>query len=481
MKHLVKTGFLIGLVLLKLPSTAQHYQAVHGSNLSGSLGMLNNPASSVTSPLPWDVTVFGIQLKQSTNFIYLERYSPTGKDKTLSAFMTNGELKRNWNSQLNLNILNARIRINPRNAIGFGANIRGAAYGKSSTYDFRDSLSSVNSFLSLNRNNQPLSAFFRTSTWAEAFVNYSRNLIDNKTLSWNAGLNLKVNRGFFGMFAAVTNGQFRPTTQNPAIYQLTDGELNYSYSGNTDTWDQGQSFARNFKTYMGNSEGGFSLDLGTEWLIKDPEQRELFTENPLYDYKWKIGISLLDLGYAQYKHGRLSAYTAGIRSNISGTTLANKFDTSIIDLASFNDSLRTVVNTFNPYIRKFSIAHPTRLVLNIDRNISDPFYLNAELSLPLNLLSSAVTVSMRAITTLTLTPRWETRHTGVYLPMNFTGAGDFWVGTAVKTGPLLIGIHNLLPFFKKAPYPNGGGYLALVISPSEQLKKEKAKNIKCPD
>jgi len=82
---------------------------------------------------------------------------------------------------------------------------------------------------------------------------------------------------------------------------------------------------------------------------------------------------------------------------------------------------------------------------------------------------------------LTLTPRMEEERYGIYMPMTINGDGQFWLGTAIRTGPLLFGIHNIIPFFQKTPYPNGGGYLAYIISPSEKLRKSKRKDVKCPD
>jgi len=84
---LVLLAFCLG------PSFGQHYQAVHGSNYAGSLGVMNNPASALSSPLPWDITLLGLQLKNSTNFFYIEKYNPSGKRSSI------GGLDPEWRVQ----------------------------------------------------------------------------------------------------------------------------------------------------------------------------------------------------------------------------------------------------------------------------------------------------------------------------------------------------------------------------------------------
>ena len=51
---------------------------------------------------------------------------------------------------------------------------------------------------------------------------------------------------------------------------------------------------------------------------------------------------------------------------------------------------------------------------------------------------------------ITITPRWETKKLGAYLPIQFNNQNQFWMGAALKAGPLLIGVHNLANLFSKS-------------------------------
>ena len=474
-----RISILVVLAFGLNPSFGQQYQAVHGSNFAGSLGIMNNPASALSSPLPWDITLLGLQLKNSTNFFYIEKYDPSGKDPQLAAWIQNGEYKRRLNTQFNMNLLNTRIRTSNRSAISFGMNIRSASLGGSSTYNFIDTILLPNTFLKVNMNNQPLDAFVRSSTWAEAYGSLALNLADKKHFIWNAGATIKSNMGLAGIHASITNGQFkeyvRPVNN---LYEVTTAELNYGYSANLDFWDPAASTKSNLKRYRSQSIGGTSVDLGMEWIIKDQRNIELFNNKSQYNYTWKFGLSMLDLGYANYKYGLESVKTSGVKPNINGIALARKFDSTITGLDVLNDSIQTAVGQFTTLAGEFRMSHPTRIVFNVDRQITDLIYINAELSIPIQARTGA-NMQTQDLNLLTITPRRETQKYGVYLPLSMTRDGSFWIGAAVKAGPVLFGFHRV-PIGTKTSYQNGGAYLAYTISPSEKLRKPKAKIIECP-
>ena len=481
MKFTHKLAVILVVLTLYLKSSfGQQYQAVHGSNYAGSLGVMNNPASALSSPLPWDITLLGPQLKNSTNFFYLEKYDPSGKNPQLAAWIQNGEYKRRLNTHFNMNLLNARIRTSNRSAISFGMNIRSASLGGSSTYNFIDTILEPNTFLKVNMNNQPLDAFVRSSTWAEAYGSLAFNLADKKYFIWNVGATVKANTGFAGVHAAVNNGQFKEYIRPPyAVYEVTTVDLNYGYSANLDFWDPAASTKSNLKRYYNQSRGGGSIDMGMEWIIKDQRNIELFNDRSQYDYTWKFGLSLLDLGYANYKHGLESAITSGVKPNVNGIALARKFDSTITGFDVLNDSIQTAVGQFSALTGEFRMSHPTRMVLNVDRQITDLIYINAELSIPFQALPAATYLQTKDLNFLTISARRETQKYGVYLPLSLTRDGSFWIGAAVKVGPVLFGFHRV-PIGTKTSYQNGGAYLAYTISPSEKLRKPKGKNVKCP-
>jgi hypothetical protein len=81
---------------------------------------------------------------------------------------------------------------------------------------------------------------------------------------------------------------------------------------------------------------------------------------------------------------------------------------------------------------------------------------------------------------ITVTPRWETRRLGAYLPVQYNAAGKFWIGGAFKAGPLLLGVHNWANVFSKKKMQNGGGYIALVVRAWRDTRNKTDRRLNCP-
>jgi hypothetical protein len=66
--------------------------------------------------------------------------------------------------------------------------------------------------------------------------------------------------------------------------------------------------------------------------------------------------------------------------------------------------------------------------------------------------------------------------------MHFNTKEQFWLGGAIKAGPLLLGVHNWANLFSKNKMQNGGAYLALVIRPgaSSSSSARTDKRLNCP-
>lgn len=448
--------------------------------MAGSIGLLNNPSSVLSSPDPWDVTVLGFQTRNLMNLLYVGKYNSAGVKEKLSVFFNSGEFKRNLNNNLNVNILNTRVRLRKRLAAGVGLNIRSITSLKSSRLNIQDTFPSIDSFFVSNFYNQPMGVSLISSTWSESYANISYNVIENKNLFWNVGASLKVTKGLVGFVTQLDNAQFSRVIPDFPFHNFTDVNLEYFYSRNIDVWSGPGSPFSKFRNHLKKSERGATIDIGMEWIIKDKRKIFLFENNPQYNYTWKIGLSVLDFGFAQYKNGMYSMNATGISPNINAVSLNKKFNGDISTFKNFNDTIKTLFSQSSPLIKKIRIAPPARFVVNIDRIINQFFAINADLNMPVNILPSKKFYNLSMMPSLTLTPRVELRKYGAYFPVTLNGNGNFWMGLAVRTGPILLGLHNVQPFVSRSPFINGGGYISYILSPSNKVKKEKTKDIDCP-
>lgn len=468
--------------LLPVFLSAQHYTAVNGSSYTGSLSVHNNPASIVNVPLKWDLTLFGVQDKHYTNIVDVYKYSLLSNPAKSEYLVREGNFSRYGAMNANLNLLNGRIALDKRSGIAFGINVRSYTDALSTDYNYVDSIARFGEFLALNENNQGMTASMVSSSWAELYFSYGRTLYENDFLRLNGGLTLKANRGLAGIFANLDNGRFQriPST-NPTQYLVTNAELRWGYSSNFDRINDGQASGKKMGNFFTFTETGASADLGLELLIKPAAPEIPETEESYFDYDWKIGLSFLDLGYAQYHFGKYSTAVSSIQNGVTDLRLDQSLDSTTQSLRVLKDSISALYQFFGTYEGKYRINHPARMVVNVDRFITDAFFINAELSFDLSKLPIRGNIRVRDINRLTITPRWETKRKGFYLPVYINDRSQFWVGGAFRLGPVLFGVHNWSNIFSKNKMTRGGGYLAIVLRPRDITGSRPARRLGCPE
>ena len=475
------TGMLLGL-LFSINTRAQDYHAIEGSPLAGSLGVANNPASILMAPYPWDITVLSFQLKTATNAITFHNLSLLHPGGTSQYSWDGGNKKRYMDYNFNLHLLNIRLALNKKVALAGGLNLRSYAAVRTGTANYSDSLQDMNQFFNVNENTT-YNIQGASSSWIEGFLTYSRTLWDNEVSRLNGGITLKVMRGISGAFAQLNGASVLRSVSGPqTIYLLNAGNARYGYSSNYDRWINGRSTTQNLSSFLGKTRNGAALDLGAEYLIKTQAVTNYSNEAAAYyDYEWKIGVSLLDIGRNTYSFGSQSRAASSPKSNVSDSVLNAKFDNPG-SLAGFNDSLKTIVNNISQTTGVFNVWNPTRLVINVDRPLPNNFAVNANLSLNLSRSNSGKgkTFFVSEMNLLNLTPRWETKRWGLYMPLQVTTDGKFWIGGAAKAGPLLFGVHNWTNVFLKNKIQNGGFYMALIIRPGHGFGEKEDKRYDCP-
>ncbi len=460
---------------------AQNYQALHGSDYAGSIAVGYNPSSILSSPLPWDVTLLGFQTKNYSNLYYIYKPVNAATGTPYATWFNNGEYERKIFNSSNLNLFNTRIKINRKLAISFGANIRSVTNAITSKYNYIDTITSSNSFLGVNFNNQPFKAKLLSSTWTELFGTLAKTVFESKETKLNLGVTMKVNRGISGIVFDEYDGRIdRVAFSSPPSYYFTQAELTYAYPHVLETWDPNSPLSSNLKNGFKQTDTGGSLDIGFEYMVKDPRNYFQFDETPNDDYIWKFSVSLMDLGFAQYRYGIQSAKTSGISPNAYGVKFENKFDASIQSMQTLTDTLKTMVNTFSKLSGRYQIYLPSRLVVNIDRKLTDYIFVNAEMSLNAASILYPGKYTLHEMNLFSITPRIENRNFGFYVPVSINHYGQTWMGAAIKAGPLLMGLHHMNLISAKRNLQNGGGYIALVISPYQVVKRVKSRGVKCP-
>jgi len=473
-------GVLIGLICT-LEGNAQDYQAVKGSSYAGALTVSDNPASILSTPYPWDITIFSANLKNTTNAVTFNHLSYLHHQDTLAYNWTNGDLKRRYAAvNFNVHLLNFRIDLGRKQAISFGANLRGYAGANTGKFNYNDTLLNMNQFFNINQNTN-FNGELVSSTWLELYGTYSKTLWDDDKGRLNAGITLKAQRGISGVYAQLNGGSVTRSIYQDSftVYTVAQGNAKYGYSQNYDTWNTNRSTGTNLHDFLSHTRGGASFDIGFEYLVKPQYVETWSSPGDYYDYTWKFGASLLDVGENIYVYGSQSRSVSSPNANATDVQLNYKFDNTGT-LAQFNDSLSTIVNRISPIRGRFHIYNPARFNFNVDHKLPEHFAVDADLTLNLGGSNKSTRLFTKDLTLFAITPRWETEWLGGYLPIEVTTDGRVWIGGAFKAGPLLVGVHNWADIFSKDKVQNGGFYLALVIHPVKGWKIREKKEYTCP-
>ena len=448
-------NYLCVLFLLVFNSLlGQNYHAINGSSFAGSLGASSNPASIVDAPDAWDITPLAIQLQHSTNAFIIKNYSLLSSAKKAQVVMQNETKKRFLFANQDIRLLNTRISLNEKSAIAFGVNIRNYIYALNSKSNWQDTISALANFMKINIGNLPLSGEFAGSAWSEVYGTYARTIIDDGKRSLNAGITLKLNKALAGGYANASELSYSPVA-NGNGYLLNKGNLQYGYSSN---------FDNNRRALLKNLYSGITADVGIEYLSFPDESLEESSDD-IYDTK--IGIAIMDIGSNKYRYGENSRLASAGKEGVTDSIIENRFS-GVSTPDDFNDTLAGIANIIRSPTGNFFIYEPTRLVINVDKHVAQNFFVNAEITLPLISLVSKNTLFIKDINLLALTPRWETKSLGAYLPILFNSKNQLWLGGAFKAGPVLFGIHNLGNLFLKNKTQTGGLYLAFTVRPGKK-------------
>lgn len=440
-------------ILLGASLRAQGYQAVHGSPFTGATAIFNNPAASITSAYKWDVTLFSVQAKVSTNAAYLNNF--TLGNQSNAELTIDDQYHTRWvHNNMDASLFNIQYKINNTRAVSAGLRVRSYTHSKAAPFWYSDTTSTLKSFLIQNANTPFLDAFATSSSWLEGDLNYSQVLFENSSSRLSGGITLQIMKGLSGSYARLSKLSYLMSKfTNDTSFSFTNGNLGAAYSANLG--------ASGGKDYLDKTLGGLGLSLGMEYMIYNSENA---SGNNNINYDWKIGLSVMDIGANKFIPGAGSGTYNNPQLSVNDNDVDRKFS-GAGSVRQLSDSLRTIFQGGEDLTDNFSINNPTRLIINVDRNFGNNFFVNADLSLNFYSSVSYKSYNTRELNLLTVTPRWETTALGAYLPIQYNTQGQLWFGAALKLGPLTMGVHDLGILFKKDPYLNGGAYLMFAIHP----------------
>ncbi len=176
---------------------------------------------------------------------------------------------------------------------------------------------------------------------------------------------------------------------------------------------------------------GLGFDLGFRYtFFKTKEEKQ---ENK---YLFDVGLSFLDFGSVKYQPSQASS-----NYNFQNTPLLLQNIANSQSIAQLLDTIRGIEPDFSIAAESYRVNLPLRLALYGDWNVYDKFYLNIGSTFWLREFSNAPLLN--DFYEVSITPRWQNKKMGFYLPMTIRKGIKNVAGFAFNYRTFSIGSGNL--------------------------------------
>ncbi len=459
-KHLLS---IFSILIFTTYARSQDMLGLSTGNYTGVTGMNLNPASIVDSRLKFDLNLIGVSTYFSNNYLSVKRtalldgsfFRDKYKDWSMVQrdLLEENTLKANEKVNLRLNTrviapISFMLSAGKRSAIALSINNRTGMYVDNINQDFaRLAYRSFddNSFYGRTMNMNGISS--NTLNWLDVGLTYGTVLIDQGNHFLKGAFTAKYIGGIAsGYFQA---DELSMSFTNSQDVNVTTPHMQYGH-GNKLSLDMYKSLS--LKSLRPEAEGfGWNAGLVYEYRGKidkfkylTPEYEER-TRRDYNKYAFRIGFAIMDAGKLTFNKG-------GFNNDFSMNAVNWNLNNRVIKNINAVDTLlseQAVYNTLGE--GSYTVALPTAYSAQLDVHMGRGFYINAMTYQPMKL--SNTDRKVRVEPAYAITPRFESRVFGFYLPVSYTKFDNWNVGATLRLGPVYIGSSNLgsLAFNKKVP------------------------------
>ncbi len=436
--------FIAALASISFNAFAQDLPGFRTSNYNGVVGVFSNPANVAQNNYKWDVNLFSIGVGVGNNnaSFSLKNIGELGKDDSLiNRFI--GPNGKSSNALLGVDLKALSILIALDKKSGLALTSRGRVLVNATDIDGGLAKQII------DQNNGDGITFPYTinsdknmrvtgNAWSEVGLTYGRVLMDKGAHYIKAGLTAKY-------LAGVANAYVNINKLKGSLTQdvVTDDVYLSNSTGGLEIGTGGISFD-NFDAAELTSfkSSGFGADLGVvyEWRPGYGDGNE----TPGNKYKLRIGASLQDIGSIKYKKDLTNS--GGYNIDISGAEALNLNELggqSIDEIKDYLDSKPQLFTPLSSTGADYKVKLPTMLNLDVDYNILKNLYINA--AAHVNLVNADKDFfNGNYFNSFSVTPRYEIKKLGVFVPINYSELTSFNAGVAVKLGPVYVGSGSVL-------------------------------------
>ncbi len=274
---------------------------------------------------------------------------------------------------------------------------------------------------------------YQANVWGEVGLSYAYNIIKYFDQQLTLGISVKYLLGYSGGYTDVKNVEY--IVQNDSVINVKnlDAELGFALPMDYNTSD----FPDSGPTIKG---GGIGLDIGAVYIKRrfvDNKRWRRPCEQRFEEYKYRIGVSILDIGRIKYKNN------AQLHSYDNVNVLWENYDT--INFSNVNQLMGDISDVFygdpdaSLKANSIKIGLPTALSVQADVYIMKNLFLGGFWIHPIRLNAH----TLRRPAELSLIPRIETRSIEFSLPVSLYEYKDIRLGASLRIYFLTIGTEKL--------------------------------------
>lgn len=416
---------------------AQSFIGFLADNYAGVNSVIANPATSVDSRFKVDVHLGGISAFGGNDYYNLNVIKAIKNDGYDFENISRYTPKMNNNGEANIDVMGPSFmfNINSANSIAIVTRARSFLNINGINGNGLYAIGEDNEDFIVNQDD--FNGF--SQAWAEIGLSYARVLINEKENFLKGGVTAKYLKGGGSVFAA---------GRNISINYDADGSLHSNGGTTGSVTSEGHIILGRFEDFerdgyeyeLPKRANGLGLDLGIvyEWRPNhgDYKPRKVWPHRLTFKdqnkYKLKLGMSITDIGYINYRNGLRDLF------NITNTNVSEELFDSKDGIYDVMNNIYALMDTSVGY----RAILPTAFHFNVDWNFDHRFYLNFNTDLSLTTKNRLSTSTITDI--ITITPRYESKWFSFYLPFSVMQYAGFQMGAGFRAGPLYMGSNSLL-------------------------------------
>ena len=404
----------------------QDYTGINFSRYFPLQNINNQPADLIRSDSRWHINVLTAQAAMLEDFAFKEsgftKILAKAGAKDLKYYLATD--KALFFASDKIMLPSVSYKINHKNAIAFATSLRADGIYKSSNDDFLNIFRSiVNPDLLETLKNEHFKSIL--NSWLEFNFSWSGILFEEQNNLLTGGINLKYlsagGSGYLDMDGIeVSFGRKK-------IDYFRTG-LSYAVNSNLD-----KAASKGEIDFFGDT--GVGMDIGLSYSFK-PSQWQGIQDMP---YKFKLGLTIRDIGRIKHKSNvEQSIYSINIE-DVSYSRFKG-----IQNISSLIDTLQALMNIEEQKKGSFYTQLPTKLVLTVDYCFSPNWYISGLAGLQVAKYHKSVKRMNQKSLRLNITPRFENKKWGVFLPVTYGNRFDTTVGLAFRWRFIYVGSSTVI-------------------------------------